>query len=107
MTLNATLQRHIQSGHLQAARTPSGTRLAATAPLGRHGDVEYEVAVTITITYTGHRKTVTSAWAGGSRVQKVPLEANWPAVKAMREIEAGDQGEDALRRLLDATLLQY
>ena len=87
-------------------RTPglSGVMFNATAELGEHRGTEFCLHITIVTYHDGTKLTRAQVWSGDDIVEKAPLEVNWPAVKALREIAAGDEGDEVVARLLDAAL---
>ena len=104
MNLNAVLERHVASGALSRVPALRGIMFSATTELGRHDDEGFTLHLTIITYRDGTRMTRAEVWSGDERIPRAPLEANWPAVKALREIAAGDSGDEVLARLLDAAL---
>lgn len=104
MTLQAALDRHVASGALRRTTALSGTMFTAATELGMRGGEPFSLHLFIITFRDGTRAVRSEVWHEGRRVTKAPLEVNWPAVKALREIAAGDTGDEVLTRLLDAAL---
>lgn len=104
MTLSSALERHVATGALNRTVALAGTMFTATAELGRHRGRRFSLHLAITTYRDGRRKTRAEVWSEDHRIGRPPLEANWPAVKALREIAAGDDSDEVLLRLLDAAL---
>lgn len=75
-----------------------------SGPLGEHDGEAYTVALTITCPGDGTYHASAQAWLGEHLVAHPPLQANWPTVKALRELHAGDTSEDVIGRLLTGIL---
>lgn len=104
MTLDATLRRHARAGSLSRTVMLNCAVFTTTTHLGTHRGQDYSVSITVISYVNGGHRTTTEVWSGDQQVDRAPLEANWPAVKALRELHAGDQGEDVVTRLLEAAL---
>jgi len=104
MSLQSVLERHVATGALNRTPARCGVMFTATTTLGRHHDEDFTLHITIVSYRNGSRMTRTEVWSGEDPIPRAPLEANWPAVKALREIAAGDSGDEVLARLLDAAL---
>lgn len=102
--LQETLDRHVATGALNRTPALQGVMFTATTELGRHQEEGFSLHLTIITYRDGTTTTRAEVWSGDMRVQRAPLEANWPAVKALREIAAGNTGDEVLARLLDAAL---
>lgn len=104
MNLDSVLERHVASGALSRVPALRGIMFSATTELGRHHDEQFTLHLTIVSYRDGTRMTRAEVWSGDQRVQRAPLEANWPAVKALREIANGNSEDEVVSRLLDAAL---
>ena len=102
--LQAALDRHVATGALSRVLGLQGILFTATTELGRHRDEGYSLHITIVSYRDGTTTTRAEVWSGEERIPKAPLEANWPAVKALREMAAGNTGDEVVARLLDAAL---
>lgn len=104
MNLQAALDRHVATGALTQTAALGGIMFTATTDLGRRGNEAFTLHLTIVNYHNGEMTTRAEVWSGDELVRRAPLEVNWPAVKALREMDAGDKGRDVIARLLNAAL---
>lgn len=104
MNLQATIDRHVATGALTKTPARGGTMFTATTDLGRHRDEWFTLHISIVEYRDGSLTSRAEVWSGDMLVRRAPLEANWPAVKALREMAAGNDGREVLARLLNAAL---
>lgn len=102
--LTAMLERHVATGAMSRTPAASGEMFTASTELGRFRDDTFSLHITIIRYRSGTRSIRTEVWAKDRRVPKPPMEANWPVVKALRELAAGDMGDEVIVRLLSAAL---
>lgn len=107
MSVVEDLDRLVTTGALTRHGMVNADMYTHHGPLGEANGEAFTVAVTIFVydNAAAPLRAHAEAWLGQTRVLRPPLEANWPAVKAMRELEASpDDIDDVIRRLLAAVL---
>jgi hypothetical protein len=105
VTLVDDLDRFVTTGALTRTGMVNADMYSFTGPLGEYGGEAFTVAVSVFAYDNGTIRTHGETWLGEHRVLLPPLEANWPAVKAMRELDADpDDVDNVTRRLLAAVI---
>ena len=105
MSLVDDLDRLVTTGALVRSGMVNADLYTFQGPLGEFAGEAFTVAVSVFAYDNGTIRTHGETWLGEDRVLRPPLEANWPAVKAMRELDADPADiEDVTRRLLAAVI---
>jgi hypothetical protein len=103
--LPEVLEHLATTGAMRRADTQRATMFCHTGDLGTFGQQTYTVVLTVFVR-DGDVRAHAEVWLGEMLVPAPPLEVNWPAVKAMRELRQTGQSADVIERLLTAIFQQ-
>jgi len=101
-TAAAALERLAADGAVTKVPGINGNAYSATTWVGEYAGRSYTLAATVFVYANAPARVKADVIHDGKLVKRPPLQANWPVMKAVREIADGNQSEEVILRLLNA-----